>query len=155
MWAAILRALFHHAIASIFSGQAWYRRRRIDFGAARRCAERSYVRNLRWEFKKHGRAELGDYVPKVDGRLRDSVWVKVKRGGSVMMGFDTPYSDFLRFNSRARRNPHPWRRRRIRKSKGSARNCGEAVRQYLGSAHYRRLVTRAANRTIEDCRRFV
>ena len=155
MWAAILRALFHHAIASIFSGTAWYRRRRIDFGAARRCAEQAYVRNLRWEFKKFGRAELGRYVPKVDGNLRDSAWVKVSRGGGVTMGFETPYSDFLRFNPRPRRNPHRWRSRRQRKTEGSARNCGEAARQYLKSAHYRRLVTRAANRTIEDCRRFV
>lgn len=155
MWSAILRALFHHAIASIFSGRAWFRRKRVDFGAARRCAERYYVRNLRWEFKRYGRAELGRYVPKVDGNLRDSAWVKVTKGGGVTMGFDTPYSHFLRFNPRPRRNPRRWRIRRQRKSEGSARNCEEAARQYLRSAHYRRLVTRAANNTIQTCSRHV
>ena len=147
MWSVILRVITRFALR-LLGGRTWRR------GALRRataCVRRQYPRILRSRMRQYGLRELRRYVPKVDGRLRDSAWVQVGYRGSVKMGFKTPYSHFIRFNAQGRRNPRRWRRRRRRKETGRARNCSQAVRMYLRSRHFARQQREARRRAFRRC----
>lgn len=133
---------------------SWYRRRyafpvnfrRVDYW----CYRAAFRRRMGVLIAQSGRERLSLYVPKLSGELRNSAFLRFRAGGAIEGGFDTPYSHFIRFNGRGRRNAAR-RLARIVGVYGSSHDCHDAVRRYMASGHLRKLERRAHRFAVRRC----